>query len=219
MVIHPIASCKKSGCSLFTFQKNHPNSIGLVLVISSQKMGPPLPTKSLIGGGRVHGRRFNAHSCFKKALSFDVKNAKIWNNLGILGGGEVRGQKLTQRVCFQQALELDSKDAKVWYNLGIIGGGFVKDEKFTELECYQKALEFDPELSDAWYHLGLLGGCKVKDEIFGAEACLLKASALDPEIFVETTRPPSECMTTSSSTTEVSVSSRSLSESLQHGVP
>ena len=147
-----------------------------------------------------------------------MKNGKIWNNLGILGGGEVGGQKLTQRVCFQQALELDSEDAKVWYNLGIIGGGFVKDEKFTEIECYQKALEFDSELSDAWYHLGLLGGCKVKDEIFGAEACFLRASALDPEIFVETTGPPSECMTTSSST-EVSVSSRSLSESLQHGVP
>eukprot|EP00434_Breviolum_minutum_P009144 symbB.v1.2.008056.t1/scaffold502.1/size262339/10 len=153
------------------------------------------------GGGRVHGRRFNAQKCFQKAVSLDLKNAKIWNNLGILGGGEVRGQKLTQRVCFQYALELDSEDAKVWYNLGIIGGGCVKDEKFSETACFQKALEFDSQLSDAWYHLGLLGGGEVKDAIFDAEACLLMSVKLDPENFVEITKPPrSECMTMSTST-------------------
>lgn len=95
-----------------------------------------------------------------------------------------------------------SKDAKVWYNLGIVGGGSVKDEKFSETACFQKALDLDSQLSDAWYHLGLVGGGEVRDAIFDAEACLSMALKLDPENFVETTKPPSECMTTSS--TEVS---------------
>jgi Flp pilus assembly protein TadD len=116
-----------------------------------------------------------AQEAIEKAIEIDLKDARLWANLGLVK--RENGNLPGAQEAIEKAIEIDPKDAGIWSNLGL-----VKRENGDlpgAQEAIEKAIEIDPKDAGIWSNLGLVK--RANGDLPGAQEAFEKALELEPK--------------------------------------
>lgn len=92
----------------------------------------------------LHGRRQEAETRYKQALTLDADFAAAWNNLGVVRAA--MGKMTAADQAYRKAVKLQPNYALAWYNLG---ASLDARNRYSEaIDAYRRAFVLDPGLLD-----------------------------------------------------------------------
>ncbi|HSY73828.1 MAG TPA: tetratricopeptide repeat protein [Dongiaceae bacterium] len=144
----------------------------------------PADAKALFYAGVAQaslGRLIDAETSYRRALTLDATDFKVWNNLaGLLFGAMNRPAEAVQ--CLMQALQIDPGNQLGWANLASMNGQLGRHTQ--ALECAERALALNPQMVEAQLHRARAAQALGKPEIVRAASEAL--GKLPPEKFRRT---------------------------------
>jgi predicted O-linked N-acetylglucosamine transferase (SPINDLY family) len=118
----------------------------------------------------------DAEACFYRALQFNPRSAKAYNNLGNVYQERNRFDEAVRS--FQQALTIDPNFVEAHDNLGITFG---RNDKIEEaIRCFQQAARINSKFTRAHYNLGCAYMDQGRPDL--AKPCFEEALLLKPDM-------------------------------------
>jgi tetratricopeptide (TPR) repeat protein len=124
------------------------------------------------------GRSVEAETSYRRALTMDATDFKIWNNLAALLF-DALNQPAEGAQCLAQALQMDPGNQLGWANLASMNGQLGRHAQ--ALACAERALSLDPQMVEAQLHRARAAQMLGQTEIVRAASEAL--AKLPPEKF------------------------------------
>ena len=124
------------------------------------------------------GQFMQAETAYRRALTIDASDTKVWNNLAKILFENLKRPK-DAILCIEQILKLDPGNKLGWANLAVMVGELGFHDK--ALTYAGHAIEIDPQFIEAYLHKAAAARALGKMEIV-KEVCD-KLAAIEPEKF------------------------------------